>query len=177
MSQRYFSSSAPRFRIKPCEGRERPRAAPTPSAAQRCCVAYPRHSFGAKIRVPRRAPESAVTRFRDGARGVAGADPSARPPGHRHVAAVDGVQPAVRMAPKDALRAVRPDREGRGGDPFAASLPAVRLWPVRDLLGMVRHIRRVATAYALILSELAPEGAAGAVLRTNWFVRHRLSFR
>src|SRR5580704_15142426 len=97
--------------------------------ARRSRVAFSRHAFGAKIRRLRRPPERARTGFGYGPRRVAGADSSMRPPSDRHVATVDGVQSAIGTAPKDAIRAMRPDRDRSGGRAFAAPLPAVRLRP------------------------------------------------
>jgi hypothetical protein len=141
-------------------------------AVNRAAPAFTRHAIGAKIGGLRRTPESARAGFRVGARRVASADSGMRPPGSRHVAAVDGIQSTVGMAPKDAVCTTGPDRQRSGGDAFAAPLPAVGLRPVRDLFWAVRRFRRVAAAQPLILSLLEPKGTAGAVQRRTKVSSH-----
>jgi hypothetical protein len=140
--------------------------------ARRCGVLLPRHAIAAKIRVLRRPPESTRAGFGVGAWRTAGADTCMRPPGHWHGATVDRVQSAVGMPPKDAVCATRSNRQRGGGDALAAPLSAARLRPVRNPFRAVRRLRGVATAQALTLSLLAPEGAASAVRWRNGRVGH-----
>ena len=142
---------------------------------------------GAGCSAPRRgrpsAQKSAPCVARQNARGpgsgtgrrrMAGADSRLSPPGHRHVATVDGVESPVRPTPIEAIGAARADRHRLGGDAFAAPLPVVRL---RKMGGFIRadgRFRRVSGAEALLLSELAPESAGGAIRRPDRLVTHRL---
>jgi hypothetical protein len=84
------------------------------ACARRCGVLLPRQAIAAKIRVLRRPPESTRAGFGVGAWRTAGADTCMRPPGHWHGATVDRVQPAVGTPPKDAVCAMRSNRQ-RGG--------------------------------------------------------------
>jgi hypothetical protein len=128
-----------------------------------------RHAIGAKIRGLRRPPEGARTGFGDGARRVAGADSGMRPPSHRHVAAVDGVQSAAGTAPKNAGCATRPDRKRSGGDAFAAPLPAVGLRPMCNFFRTVRRLgawRQHTPSFSLSLRQKAQPAQFGG--ETDW---------
>lgn len=141
----------------------------------RCGLVFPRCAVAAKVHVLGRPPETTRAGSGVGAWRMTGADTRMRPPEHLHVATVDGVQPAVGMPPKDAVCAVQSNRQLGRGDALAAPLSAARVRPVRDLFRAGRRLRGVATAQALILSLLAPEGAAGAVRRGNERAGHGLA--
>jgi hypothetical protein len=136
--------------------------------------AVPRQALGAKVRTFRGAPERSRSRLGNRARRVAGADSRARPPGHWHVTAVEGIEPGLRPTPVDAVGAARPDRHRLGGDAFAAPLPIVRLGKMGRFIRVDRRFRRASRTEALVLSELAPERADCAILRPDRFVSHRL---
>ena len=142
--------------------------------ARRCPVAFPRHAIAAKIRGLRRPPVGPRTGFGD----WAAARGERRTPASVHRAIgmsprLMGFNPPSGRRQKTQSAQSRPDRKRSGGDAFAAPLPAVRLRPMRDLFRAVRRLGRVAAAHALILSQLAPEGAAGAV-RAAFVARYLL---
>src|SRR5208282_1033862 len=137
---------------------------------------FARLSLGARIRVQGGAPEGARPRLADGARRVAGANACSRPPRHGHIAAVDRVEPAVRLAPKGAVGAARSEGLRRRRDALAAPLPAARLRPMCHLFGLIRSVRRMTAAQAVVFSELAPERAGPAIGGPSRAVDHRPAF-
>jgi len=105
---------------------------------------------------------------------MAGADSGMRPPRHRHVAAVDRMESALGMAPIDAVRAMRADRQRLSGDAFAAPLPAVGLRPMGGFFGAYRSLWRVPRADPFVLPQPSPEAAGGAIGGTGPLITHGL---
>lgn len=133
-----------------------------------------RQAIGAKVRIVRRPPERSRAGLGNRVRRMAGADSRPRPPRHGHVAAVDRIKATLGMAPIDAVRTVRADRQRFSGDAFATPLPAVRLRPASGFFGAYRCLRRMPSADPLVLPEPAPEGAGDAIGRSGCPITHSL---
>jgi hypothetical protein len=145
-----------------------------PSLRRRMLPVAPRQALGAKVRAFRGAPERSRPRLRNRARRVTGAESCARPPRHRHVATVEGIESALRPTPVDAVSAVRANRRRLGSDAFAAPLPAVGPRKMGGFIRVDRRFRRMSSAEALVLPELAPVNAGRAIGGPNRLVTHRL---
>lgn len=134
-----------------------------------------RQAFGAKVSALRAAPKRSRSGIANGARRVTGAYSRSRPPGPRHIAAIDRIESAFGPPPIDAVNAVRADRRRLGHDAFAAPLPAVRLRPMSRFVGAHRRFRRMTAAEPLVLSMLAPKSAGRAIGWPDRLVAHCLS--
>src|SRR5271166_6807802 len=178
LKSHYLNSSLVGKRCPPLRARlsgspDRTAASPG-SSDNRLRFAFARGALAAEIDVQGRRPESPWAGLADRTRRVTRAVSGAGPPRHRHIAAVDRIEPPLGPAPVNAVGAKGADRGPGCGDAVAAAVGPMGQGPMRRGFGTSGRFGRPAIAHALAVAQLAPEGAGAAILRSFRHVVHSL---